>query len=71
MEIESEDCEYGFTIRTGTEHLGAEIINMLVSSQGLSVKGMYYDVIDSYNIADLEYEKQDDGTYQFLTHTER
>ena len=65
VEIEREDCEYGFTIRTGTEHLGAEIINLLVSSQGLSVKGMYYDVIDSYNIADLEYEKQDDGTYQF------
>lgn len=61
------DPEYKFdlTIRTGTEHLGEDIIGMLFSSFGLSVEGTYYDVLDAYYVEDLEYEKKDDGTYQF------
>lgn len=57
--------EFDLTIRTGTEHLGERVIDMLFSSFGLSVEGMYYDVYDSYYIEDLEYEKKDDGTYRF------
>lgn len=59
------DSEYGLTIRTGMEHLGAGLVDILFSSSGLGVQGMYYDVLESYDICDLEYEKQADGTYVF------
>ena len=57
--------EFDLTIRTGTGHLGGDITGILFSSFGLSVEGVYYDVIDSYYVEDLKYEKKDDGTYQF------
>ena len=57
--------KFDLTIRTGTGHLGGSITSVLFSSFGLSVEGLYYDVIDSYYVQDLEYEKKDDGTYRF------
>lgn len=59
------DSEWGFSIRTGIGHMGQEITDMLLSYAGLSVEGIFYDVIDSYYIEDLEYEKREDGTYLF------
>lgn len=59
------EFDYGLTIRTGTEHIGEDIIELLFSDYGLSVEGTYYDVIDGYDVEGLEYEKKDDGTYQF------
>ena len=59
------EFDYGLTIRTGTEHIGEDIIELMFSSFGLSVEGTYYDVIGRYDIEDLEYEEKADGTYQF------
>lgn len=59
------EFDYGLTIRTGTEHIREDIIELLFSDFGLRVEGTYYDVIDGYDVEGLEYEKKDDGTYQF------
>ena len=62
------EFDYGLTIRTGTEHIGEDIIELLFSDYGLSVEGTYYDVIDGYgyDVDGLEYEKKDDGTTRYL-----
>lgn len=59
------EYENGLMLRTETEHMGNEIAKMLFSSYGLKVQGMYYDLLNSYDIKGIEYEEKDDGTYQF------
>lgn len=59
------EYENGLMLRIETEHMGNEIAKMLFSSYGLKVQGMYYDLLNSYDIKGIEYEEKDDGTYQF------
>lgn len=61
----SPDSEYGITIRTGIEHMNPEIMEMILSTEGIYVEGAYYQLIERYDIVDLNYELQADGTYRF------
>ena len=62
VDAESGD---GISVRTGVEHISQGIAELLVSSYGLSVEGLYYDLLNSYDIEGLEYEENEDGTWQF------
>ena len=59
------DSENSLVVRTQPERMGMENVRLLFSSYGLKVEGMYYDLINSYDIKGIEYEEKSDGTYQF------
>ena len=59
------DSEYGITIRTGTDHMGPEIIEMIFSNGGLRVGGIYSTLLYSNYVNDLTIESGKNGTYSF------
>ena len=59
------DSEYGITIRTGTDHMGPEIIEMIFSNGGLRVGGIYSTLLYSNYVNDLTIESGKNGTYRF------
>lgn len=61
------DSEYGITIRTATDHMGPEIIEMIFSNNGLRVDGIYSTLLYSSDINDLTIESGKNGTYSFCT----
>ena len=61
------DSEYGITIRTATDHMGPEIIEMIFSNNGLRVDGIYSTLLYSSHINDLTIESGKNGTYSFCT----
>lgn len=54
--------EYGVSIRTSTERMGPDIIDMIGRSYALYVEGTFYQLISSYNFPELQYTKQG-GSY--------
>lgn len=58
---------YGFTVRTSSERINKELMDMLASSSGcgLNVDSLYYSIINPSAVKNIEYEQQSDGTYQF------
>lgn len=61
------ESPYGFTIRTSSERINKELMDMLASSSGcgLNVDSLYYSIITPSAVKNIEYEQQSDGTYQF------
>lgn len=51
-----------FTIRTGTERISEEMLEMLGNTGDLSVEGAFYKLIDSYDIKEVKYLQEEDGT---------
>ncbi len=58
-----DSSEYGVSIRTSTERIGPDIIDMIGRYFDLSVEGTFYRLISSYNFPELQYTKQADGSY--------
>lgn len=58
-----DSSEYGVSIRTSTERMGPDIIDMLGRYFDLSVRGTFYQLISSYEFPELQYTKQEEGSY--------
>lgn len=55
--------EYGISIRTSTERMGPDIIDMIGKYSGFSVGGTFYQLLSSFELPEFQYTEQPDGSY--------
>ena len=59
------DSAYGISVRIKEGRISKGMVELLLATYGLKVEGLYYDLLDPYEIEGLEYEEKEDGTWQF------
>lgn len=58
-----DSTEYGVSIRTSTERMGPDIIEMIGEYSNFSVRGTFYQLVSYYDVSEFQYTEQSNGFY--------